>query len=86
MNWPPLNSLTLPMMEEITRAWEERKAWEEVKRWIIDHPGQALSGGVDSKDHTPDKVNPMIEPFHGMVREVGRVPAWRPGLRAARAV
>lgn len=62
LNKPPLNVLTIPMMEELVSALE----------WAINQPdgiivldaeGKAFSAGVDVADHTEDKVDKMIEVF-----------------------
>ena len=40
-----------------------------VQLLVFDHAGEkAFSGGVDVADHTEDKVDEMIEVFHGMFR------------------
>ncbi len=62
LNRPPLNVLTISMMEELAMAL----------RWAIEEPagiivlaaeGKAFSAGVDVADHTKDKVEQMIEAF-----------------------
>ena len=59
---PPLNVLNIEMMEELIVAF----------RWAGDQPaplvaisgeGKAFSAGVDIADHTPDKVEAMIDVF-----------------------
>lgn len=57
---PPLNVLDIPMMEELADAF----AWtnqETGKLILLNAEGKAFSAGVDVADHTPDKVNKMIE-------------------------
>lgn len=62
LNRPPLNVLNIEMMEELIVAL----------KWAGDQPeplaaitgeGKAFSAGVDIADHTPDKVNKMIDVF-----------------------
>lgn len=62
LNKPPLNVLTIPMMEEIADAF----AWAQgqtAKLVLLNAEGKAFSAGVDVADHTPDKVSKMIEVF-----------------------
>lgn len=57
---PPLNVLDIPMMEELADAF----AWtnqEKGKLILLNAEGKAFSAGVDVADHTPDKVDKMIE-------------------------
>ncbi len=62
LDHPPLNVLNIEMMEELILSL----------KWAIDQPepivaitgeGKAFSAGVDIADHTPDKVDSMIDVF-----------------------
>ena len=66
INRPPLNVLDIPTMEELNDALVAVKARElEVRALVITAAGdKAFSAGVDVADHTPDKVERMIEVFH----------------------
>ncbi len=59
---PPLNVLTIPMMEELADAfvWAKGQAGNII---LLDAAGKAFSAGVDVADHTPDKVDRMIAVF-----------------------
>lgn len=59
---PPLNVLTIPMMEELVKAvkWA---AGEPGGLILLNAGGKAFSAGVDVADHTEDKVDRMIEVF-----------------------
>lgn len=59
---PPLNVLTIPMMEELADAfvWAKGQTGSIV---LLDAAGKAFSAGVDVADHTPDKVDGMIAVF-----------------------
>ena len=59
---PPLNVLTIPMMEELVRALEWAKG-EAGALILLSAEGKAFSAGVDVADHTPDKVEAMIDVF-----------------------
>jgi len=62
LNSPPLNVLTIEMMEEMINAfkWAKGEAGAIV---VVDAEGKAFSAGVDVADHTPDKVDSMIDVF-----------------------
>lgn len=68
LNQPPLNIIDIPMIGEMHSALARVCAASDVKVLVIDHQGKAFSAGVSIKDHTPDKVEEMIEKFHGMFR------------------
>ncbi len=65
LNRPPLNVLTIPMMEELISAfkWAGQETGSLV---VLDAEGKAFSAGVDVLDHTADKVDRMIEVFDGI--------------------
>ena len=62
LNQPPLNVLTIAMMEEIIKAF----AWAREQPGtliVLNAEGKAFSAGVDVADHTADKVDGMIDVF-----------------------
>ena len=59
---PPLNVLTIDMMEEMIKAFQWART-EPGNIVVIDAAGKAFSAGVDVADHTPDKVGLMIDVF-----------------------
>lgn len=60
LNKPPLNVLDIPMLAELADAFAWTKQ-ETGKLILLNAEGKAFSAGVDVADHTPDKVNKMIE-------------------------
>jgi cyclohexa-1,5-dienecarbonyl-CoA hydratase len=68
LNQPPLNIIDIPMIGEMHSALARVQAAGDLKVLVIDHQGKAFSAGVSIKDHTPDKVEEMIEKFHGLFR------------------
>ncbi|MBI4602848.1 MAG: enoyl-CoA hydratase/isomerase family protein [Planctomycetes bacterium] len=68
LNKPPLNVLDIPTMRELRAAIDGLARRGDVKVVVVDHEGKAFSAGVDIKDHTPDKVEEMLEVFHGIFR------------------
>jgi len=74
LNVPPSNWLTIVMMKEINQVLAEIKKDPAVQLLIFDHAGEkAFCDGVDVADHTPDKVDEMIEVFHGMFRHLAEM-------------
>jgi len=63
---PPLNIIDIPMMQEMQAAISRVASEAGVKLLILDHVGKAFSAGVSIQDHTPDKVEKMLEEFHGV--------------------
>ncbi|RLB06851.1 MAG: enoyl-CoA hydratase [Deltaproteobacteria bacterium] len=70
INRPPYNVLDIKTMREINQALEDVKERQrDLKLLIITHAGdKAFSTGVDVRDHTPDKMDEMIEVFHRIFR------------------
>ncbi len=67
---PPLNVFDIEMMREINAALDEVPQQVDAKVLVFDHEGKAFSAGVDIKDHTADKIDVMMEAFHGMFRRL----------------
>jgi cyclohexa-1,5-dienecarbonyl-CoA hydratase len=74
LNTPPLNWLTIVMMKEINGALDDVKKDPSIQLLVFDQAGEkAFSAGVDVADHTEDKVDEMIEVFHGMFRRLTEI-------------
>lgn len=81
INRPPFNVLDIPTMVEINAALDACAADSSVKLLVITGAGEkAFSAGVEVADHTPDKVDRMIEVFHGIFRRLQTLPV--PSLAA----
>ena len=65
---PPLNILDLTMMDELHAALEQIEARSNVVVIVLKGSPRAFCAGVDVAAHTPDKVRPMLEKFHGVIR------------------
>ena len=65
---PPLNVIDIAMMEELTQVLAEIDSRREVTIMVIGGGGKAFSVGVDVAAHIPDKVEGMLEKFHGIIR------------------
>ena len=75
INRPPLNVLDIPTMEELNAALDLAAKESAAKMLVITGKGEkAFSAGVDVLDHTPDKVDRMIEVFHGNIRRLQAFP------------
>ena len=74
LNTPPSNWLTIVMMKEINEVLAEVKKDASIQMLIFDHAGEkAFCDGVDVADHTPDKVDEMIDVFHRMFRHLAEM-------------
>ena len=67
---PPLNVLTIAMMDDLNVALDEAAARPGIKAVLLDAEGKAFSAGVDIEDHMGDRVKPMLEAFHGIFRRL----------------
>ena len=74
VNRAPFNVLDIPTMAEINQALDLCAADTSVKLLVITGSGEkAFSAGVEVADHTPDKVDLMIEVFHGIFRRLQKM-------------
>jgi cyclohexa-1,5-dienecarbonyl-CoA hydratase len=65
LNSPPLNVLTIANMEEMVQGLRELEADPGVKVIVVEAAGdRAFSAGVDVADHTPEKMQHMLDVFH----------------------
>lgn len=71
---PPLNILTIEMMEELSGALR-RAGGSPVHALVLSAEGKAFSAGVAVEDHLGDRVKPMLEAFHRIFRELRALPA-----------
>jgi len=68
LNHPPLNILDLAMMDELRSALAQIEARSDVVVIVMKGSPKAFCAGVDVAAHTPDKVRPMLEKFHAIIR------------------
>jgi cyclohexa-1,5-dienecarbonyl-CoA hydratase len=65
---PPLNMLTIEMMEELGDALAWAGGQPLLKVLVLAGEGEAFSAGVDVEDHRGARAVPMLEAFHGIFR------------------
>lgn len=70
LDHPPLNVLTIAMLEELCDALDSLADRPRLKAVAITAEGKAFSAGVDVEDHVDDRVRPMIAAFHGVFRRL----------------
>lgn len=75
LNSPPLNILTIAMMEEICEAVDEAAGDKSLKALVFRSEGKHFSVGADVAEHTADRVDEMIDTFGRMFRYLSEVPA-----------
>ncbi len=74
LNTPPLNWLTIAMMKEINECLVDVRQDASLQLLVFDHAGEkAFSAGAAVEDHTPDKVDEMIDTFHRMFRHLSEI-------------
>ncbi|MBW2057375.1 MAG: enoyl-CoA hydratase/isomerase family protein [Deltaproteobacteria bacterium] len=75
INRPPHNVLDIQTMREINEAIEEAQRVPGLKALVVGAAGdRAFSAGVDVRDHTPEKMDEMIEVFHRIFRLLAACP------------
>ncbi len=67
---PPLNVLSIAMMEQMNDALLELRNRPELKVLLIRGRGGAFCAGVDLADHTKEKVARMIQVFHRIFESI----------------
>lgn len=67
---PPLNILTIAMMEELAAALAEVAGRPGLQALVLAAEGRAFSAGVAIADHTGDRAKPMLEAFHEIFRRL----------------
>jgi len=70
LNRPPLNIITLEMLDELNAAWSEV---EDLKAQVVVISGageRAFSAGVDVADHAPEKIEALLEQFHRTILRI----------------
>lgn len=67
---PPVNVLNIEMLREAREAVARVAADPEAKLLLLRGAGKAFCAGVDVADHTPDRVDDMIDEFHGLLLEL----------------
>lgn len=74
INRPPFNVLDIATMGELNDALDACQEDKSVKLLVITGIGdKAFSAGVEVADHTPDKVDQMIDVFHGIFRRLHKM-------------
>lgn len=74
INRPPMNILNIATMEEMNDVLDNLTGSTQVKVLVISGTGEkAFSAGVDVSDHTEDKMDRMLEVFHGIFRKMSRL-------------
>ena len=67
---PPLNILTIPMMEELNRVLADLRGRTDLRAVVLAAEGKAFSAGVAVEDHVGDRVRPMLTAFHQIFRHL----------------
>jgi cyclohexa-1,5-dienecarbonyl-CoA hydratase len=73
LDHPPLNVLDFAMMDELRVTLEALEPRPEVCAIVISGSNRAFSAGVDVGVHTPDKIQEMLQKFHGLIGALARL-------------
>lgn len=67
---PPLNVLNIPMLAELRSVLAGLEGEEHVRVVVLRGAGKAFCAGVDVADHTADRLDTMLETFHGALLSI----------------
>lgn len=68
---PPLNVLEIATLERLREVVTELAKDDDLALVVVRGAGErAFSAGVSIHDHTPDKVGPMLQAFHGALNRL----------------
>jgi cyclohexa-1,5-dienecarbonyl-CoA hydratase len=67
LQYPPVNVIDIPMMEELTAVLAEIELNAEIATVVLSGSQSVFSAGVDVAAHTPDKVHEMLAKFHRVI-------------------
>ena len=71
---PPLNVIDFQMMDELAEALRQLEQQREVAVVVLSGGERAFSAGVDVSVHTPDKIQTMLQKFHGVIGALVKLP------------
>src|SRR6267154_1940214 len=71
---PPLNVIDFQMMDELLAALQQLGQRKEISAVIISGGERDFSAGVDVAVHTPDKIQTMLQKFHGLIGALVKFP------------
>ncbi|MBZ5505331.1 MAG: enoyl-CoA hydratase/isomerase family protein [Acidobacteriia bacterium] len=71
---PPLNVIDIQMMDELLAALREVEQRKEISVVILCGGERGFSAGVDVAVHTPDKIQIMLQKFHGVIGALVKFP------------
>lgn len=70
---PPLNILTIAVLDELSAALERVHSDPSLKALCLSANGKAFSAGADVDEHRPEKVEGMIRSFGQLFRSIDRL-------------
>jgi cyclohexa-1,5-dienecarbonyl-CoA hydratase len=71
---PPLNVIDFQMMDELLAALQQLEQRRETSVVILSGGERGFSAGVDVAVHTPDKIQTMLQKFHGLIGVLVKFP------------
>jgi cyclohexa-1,5-dienecarbonyl-CoA hydratase len=83
---PPANVLSVEVMEELNAALESLEYQRDVKLVVVSGSGRYFSAGFDLADHMGDRAYVMLEEFHSVFENLGKLDKPTLGLVAGSAL
>jgi cyclohexa-1,5-dienecarbonyl-CoA hydratase len=71
---PPLNVIDFQMMDELLAALQQLEQRKGISVVILSGGDRGFSAGVDVAVHTPDKIQTMLQKFHGVIGALVKFP------------
>src|SRR5262245_37042304 len=72
LNRPPMNVISLDMLDELHAVWDEVEGLEAQVVVISGAGDTAFSAGVDVADHMPDRIGQSLKKFHELILRMRR--------------
>ncbi len=70
LNRPPLNIMSIEMMEHINESLLTLKSRTDLKVLVLRGKNEAFSGGIDMHEHTKEKLARLLQVFHRIFETV----------------
>ncbi len=71
----PLNILDLDLIDRLDQVLAALSYEDDLQLVVLRGAGKGFSAGVSVQDHSADKVDDMLDGFHGAVRKLRSLPA-----------
>ena len=70
LHHPPLNVIDIAMMERLSESLADIERRTDASIIVLRGEGKSFSAGVDVAAHTPERIEEMLQKFHGVIRTI----------------